>query len=117
MTDVGLQPSVEKASLEGDQRVVIANTDLLSPSGLAIDFTEERLFWCDQRRGVVESIALDGSDRRVLLGKQVGEACVTHTHARTYTQRHTHACYLKRLCYRQTDFFSSLECIFALLAF
>lgn len=79
-TDVGLQPSVERASLEGGQRVVIANTDLLSPSGLAIDFTEERLYWCDQRRGVVESAAMDGSDRQVLLGKQVGEACVTQTH-------------------------------------
>lgn len=59
--------------------MVIANTNLLSPSGLTIDFTEDRLFWCDQRRGVVETAALDGSDRQVLLEKQVGEACVTHT--------------------------------------
>lgn len=103
---MGLQPSVEGASLEGDQRVIIANTDLLSPSGLAIDFTEERLFWCDQRRGVVESAALDGSDRRVLLGKQVGEACVPPTHKYT----HTRLCYLKTLCYRET--FSTLCYVF-----
>lgn len=95
---------MERASLEGDERVVIANTDLLSPSGLAIDFTEERLFWCDQKRGVVESAAMDGSDRQVLLGKQVGEACVTHKHAHLYT--HTH---------RKSDFFSSLICLFTLL--
>lgn len=75
-TDLGVQPVVETASLEGKNRVIIARTDLVSPSGLTIDFTEDRLFWCDQRRGVVETAALDGSDRRVVLGNQVGEACV-----------------------------------------
>lgn len=71
-----MQPIVETASLEGKNRVIIARTNLASPSGLTIDFTEDRLFWCDQMRGVVETAALDGSDRRVLLGNQVGEACV-----------------------------------------
>lgn len=89
-TQVGVQPSVARASLEGDERIVIASTDLLSPSGLAIDFAEERLFWCDQRRGVVESAALDGSARQVLLGKQVGEACVTHTHTHARADVHVH---------------------------
>lgn len=67
---------VESASLEGKSRVVIASTDLVSPSGLTIDFTEDRLFWCDLRRGVVEMAALDGSHRQVLLDNQVGEVCV-----------------------------------------
>ncbi|KAF7668536.1 hypothetical protein LDENG_00006000 [Lucifuga dentata] len=69
---MGTEPVVESASLEGKGRVVIASTNLLSPSGLTIDFTEDRLFWCDQRRGLVETAALDGSDRRVLLENQVG---------------------------------------------
>lgn len=83
-TDIGAQPVVESASLEGKDRAVIASTNLVSPSGLTIDFTEDRLFWCDQRRGLVETAALDGSDRRVLLENQVGEACVTHTHAQVH---------------------------------
>lgn len=78
-TDIGTQPVVEGASLEGKNRVLIASTDLVSPTGLTIDFTEVRLFWCDQRRGVVETAALDGSDRQVLLENQVGEAYVTQT--------------------------------------
>lgn len=78
-TDLGAQPVVERTSLEGKNRVIIASTNLVSPSGLTIDFTEDRLFWCDQRKGVVETAALDGSDRQVLLENQVGEACVTHT--------------------------------------
>lgn len=79
-TDIGSQPLVESASLEGKDRVVIVSTNLASPSGLTIDFTEDRLFWCDQRRGLVETAALDGSDRRILLENHVGEACVKHTH-------------------------------------
>lgn len=74
-TDIGAHPVVESASLEGEGRAVVARTHLVSPSGLTIDFTEDRLFWCDQRRGLVETVALDGSDRRVLLENQVGEAC------------------------------------------
>uniref|UniRef100_A0A665VMP8 Epidermal growth factor n=1 Tax=Echeneis naucrates TaxID=173247 RepID=A0A665VMP8_ECHNA len=71
-TDMGAQPVVESSSLEGKLRTLIARTNLVSPSGLAIDFTEDRLFWCDLQRGVVESAALDGSDRRLLLENQVG---------------------------------------------
>lgn len=80
-TDIGAQPVVESASLDGKDRTVIVSTNLVSPSGLTIDFTEDRLFWCDQRRGLVETAALDGSDRQILLENQVGEACVKHTHA------------------------------------
>lgn len=77
-TDIGSHPAVESASLKGKDRVVIASTNLVSPSGLTVDFTDDRLFWCDQRRGLVETAALDGSDRQVLLENHVGEACVTH---------------------------------------
>lgn len=77
-TDTGAQPVVESASLEGKGRAVIASTDLVSPGGLTIDFTEDRLFWCDLTMGVVETAALDGSHRRVLLDNQVGEVCVRH---------------------------------------
>lgn len=83
-TDIGAQPAVESASLEGKDRAVIVSTNLLTPSGLTIDFTEDRLFWCDQRRGMVETAALDGSDRQVLLENQVGEACLTHTHSQVH---------------------------------
>ncbi|XP_053735965.1 pro-epidermal growth factor isoform X3 [Synchiropus splendidus] len=71
-TDTGAQPMVESASLEGKDRSIIANTNLVFPTGLTIDYTEDRLIWCDERRAAVETSALDGSDRRVLLENQVG---------------------------------------------
>lgn len=67
---------VECSSLEGRDRAVIARTNLVSPTGLTIDFTEDRVFWCDQRKGTIETAALDGSDRRVLSKNQVGEVYV-----------------------------------------
>ncbi|XP_028272289.1 pro-epidermal growth factor [Parambassis ranga] len=71
-TDIGTQPVVECSDLDGRERAVIASTNLVSPTGLTIDFTEDRLFWCDQQRGLIETAALDGSDRRVLSENQVG---------------------------------------------
>lgn len=78
-TDTGAQPVVESASLEGRERAVIARTNLVSPTGLTLDFTEDRVFWCDQGKGTIETAALDGSDRRVLSENQVGEVCVKCT--------------------------------------
>ncbi|XP_035767039.1 pro-epidermal growth factor [Neolamprologus brichardi] len=69
----GTHPVVECSSLEGRDRAVIARTNLVSPTGLTIDFTEDRVFWCDQRKGTIETAALDGSDRRVLSKNQVGQ--------------------------------------------
>lgn len=94
-TDIGAQPVVESASLEGKSRVMVASTNLVSPSGLTIDFTEDRLFWCDLRRGVVETAALDGSHRQVLLDSQVGEARVRHIYKFSRNRRAHIVCILK----------------------
>ncbi|XP_035983444.1 pro-epidermal growth factor isoform X3 [Fundulus heteroclitus] len=71
-TDTGAQPAVESATLEGSGRAVLASGGLVSPTGLTIDFTDNRLFWCDQTTGLIETAALDGSDRRILVENQVG---------------------------------------------
>ncbi|KAK7922219.1 hypothetical protein WMY93_009121 [Mugilogobius chulae] len=73
-TDVGSRPVVESVSLDGSGRVLVASTNLVSPSGLCIDFPEERLWWCDSGTGLVESTRLDGSQRRLLSENQVGRA-------------------------------------------
>ncbi|CAB1460765.1 unnamed protein product [Pleuronectes platessa] len=94
-TDIGAQPVVESASLEGKERTIIASTNLVSPSGLAIDFTEDRLFWCDQHRGLVETAALDGSDRRILLENQV--ALRTEPFLQEFGILHKDTCSLEEL--------------------
>jgi hypothetical protein len=44
----------------------LVSTDLVQPSQLTIDFVTNRLYWTDLQLGNVESIALDGTDRKVL---------------------------------------------------
>ncbi|KAJ8015452.1 hypothetical protein DPEC_G00026270 [Dallia pectoralis] len=69
---MGTRPVVESASLEGRDREVIASVDLVSPSGLTIDFTEDQLYWCDSGTGFLETSSLDGSNRQTLTENQVG---------------------------------------------
>ncbi len=61
----GLQnTAIYSASLNGDNVQALVTTYLNSPSGLAIDyFMSNRVFWCDHKTNVIESIKFDGSDR------------------------------------------------------
>lgn len=71
---MGVNPRIDSSSLEGIDRQVIASTGLVWPSGIALDYLANKLYWCDAKRSVVESANLDGSDRRILAQNDVGEA-------------------------------------------
>lgn len=71
---MGERPAVGSSSLDGEDRAVVVSTGLLEPSGVTVDYAEGRLYWCDSKMGVIEEAGLDGSNRRVLVENQVGEA-------------------------------------------
>ncbi|XP_030855970.1 low-density lipoprotein receptor-related protein 5-like [Strongylocentrotus purpuratus] len=58
---------IERSYMDGDMRRVIINTGLRWTNGLAIDFEENRLYWCDGGLDVIESSDFSGRDRRVVL--------------------------------------------------
>lgn len=55
--------------MDGSLRTVIANTSVFWPNGLTLDYASERLYWADAKHHVIESAALDGSNRRIVINQ------------------------------------------------
>ncbi|KAI8496523.1 Low-density lipoprotein receptor- protein 2 [Branchiostoma belcheri] len=67
-TDWGAVPKIEQAWLNGEQRQVVVGTQLGWPTGLTIDYmNNHRVYWCDAKENVIESINWDGTDRQMVL--------------------------------------------------
>ena len=64
-TDWGKKPKIEKAGMDGRDRVVLLRKNLTWPNGLAIDYEKNRLYWTDAGSKVIESSTLEGHDRKV----------------------------------------------------
>ena len=58
--DWGDNPKIERANLDGSDRVAIVTTDLGYPNGLALDYESNRLYWCDAKLDRIEYVDFDG---------------------------------------------------------
>jgi len=67
-TDVNERsPKLEYSWMTGGERRTLVSERLLRPTGLALDYHKNhRVFWCDSKLNVIESINHDGSDRAVV---------------------------------------------------
>lgn len=64
-----VRPSIERSLLDGSDRVVLVNTDLIQPHGITIDQNRRRMYWTDPE-GLdfrLESAGLNGEDRRLII--------------------------------------------------
>ncbi|CAN7998808.1 unnamed protein product [Ixodes hexagonus] len=66
-TDWGNKIRIETADMDGDNRMNLVHDGLGWPHGLAIDKQGSRLIWADAKQDVIESIGLDGKNRKVLV--------------------------------------------------
>lgn len=57
---------IEKASLDGQNRVVIVHNGLSRVFSLTVDTTSNKLYWADHVRQTLESCHYDGTNRRVI---------------------------------------------------
>lgn len=67
-----LNPSIERASLDGTNYEVLIDSDLFMPSGIVVDQYSKQIYWVDDRPGIqysVESAKLDGTDRQNITQK------------------------------------------------
>lgn len=66
-TDWGKNPKVARANMDGSEDVSFVSDSIYWPNGLALDSPNERLYWTDAKLSSLESIKLDGTDRRMVL--------------------------------------------------
>lgn len=62
--DMGF-PHIKIAGMDGKNSSSFITDNLEWPVSLTIDSPNNRLYWLDKKRNVIESIRLDGTDRRV----------------------------------------------------
>ncbi|XP_033127863.1 low-density lipoprotein receptor-related protein 2-like [Anneissia japonica] len=66
-TDYGASPKIEWSWMDGTNRHTIADGRIVQPTGLAIDFANDgTVYWCDAKENTIESIAYDGTNRKLL---------------------------------------------------
>lgn len=65
-TDWGEDARIERAALDGSDRVVLFNTSVLWPNGISIDYESDLVYWGDGKIDKIEVMDLDGQTRRVL---------------------------------------------------
>lgn len=57
---------IEKASLDGQDRVVIVHKGLSRVLTLTVDLDNNKLYWADHGRQTLEGCDYDGANRRVI---------------------------------------------------
>ncbi|TKS67243.1 Low-density lipoprotein receptor-related protein 2 [Collichthys lucidus] len=73
-TDWGRKPKIESAWMDGQHReVLVKEEDLGWPTGLALDYLNgNRIYWCDSKENIIESMKPDGTDRRIVISGDIG---------------------------------------------
>ncbi|CAG9813302.1 unnamed protein product [Phaedon cochleariae] len=66
-TDWGSPAKICNSLMDGSNDKVFVSNDIHWPNGLALDKPNQRLYWTDAKKMTLESIHLDGTDRRIVL--------------------------------------------------
>ena len=66
-TDWGSSPKIERSSLAGENRQTLVSTNIRWPNDIAVDHISKRLYWIDAYYDKLESIDLEGKQRKLLV--------------------------------------------------
>ncbi|XP_059144487.1 low-density lipoprotein receptor-related protein 4-like [Physella acuta] len=66
-TDLGKSARIERSGMDGSERQILLSNDITWPNGLSLDFETDRLYWVDAGTHTLESCALEGNDRKVVI--------------------------------------------------
>lgn len=73
----GESGKIYKSTMAGTLREALVSTNLTQPSGLAIDYDEDMLYFTDAVREVIERITFDGQRREVLVTATIYPFAIT----------------------------------------
>ena len=65
-TDWGTEARIERAGMDGRNRTILHDTNLVWPNGLTIDYANQRIYWVDASLDTIEYSNVDGSGRTLL---------------------------------------------------
>nr|XP_010969732.1 low-density lipoprotein receptor-related protein 2 isoform X1 [Camelus bactrianus] len=68
-TDWGTNAQIERATLAGNFRQSVVNTDLVWPNGLTLDYEEGFLYWTDANLKKIERCTVTGMEREVIVSR------------------------------------------------
>lgn len=68
-SDWGDKPRIERAHMDGTNRIQIASDNLTYPNGLAVDHAAGKIYWTDGGSKSIICANFNGSNRKVILGK------------------------------------------------
>lgn len=57
------EKTLERASMDGNLRKVIVSGHTYQITGVTLDLVNTRVFWCDPKMDLIETVRYDGSDR------------------------------------------------------
>ncbi len=65
-TDWGIIPKIERAGMDGRDRMVLVERDVEWPNGLTIDYDGKRLFWVEAKLQKIGYVGWDGTGKVIL---------------------------------------------------
>uniref|UniRef100_A0A8C5HWA1 EGF-like domain-containing protein n=1 Tax=Gouania willdenowi TaxID=441366 RepID=A0A8C5HWA1_GOUWI len=71
-TVIGDHSHIEESAMDGSLRRILLEKNLRRPTGLAIDYYNQRLYWADPELSHIGSMRLDGSDPLVTISDRHG---------------------------------------------
>ncbi|XP_033629378.1 low-density lipoprotein receptor-related protein 1-like isoform X2 [Asterias rubens] len=66
-TEIGRRPLISRIDMDGVNRMVIVSNDLQYPTGLAIDYVHDKLYWADSKAARIEMADLNGDNQKVVI--------------------------------------------------
>eukprot|EP00794_Sanderia_malayensis_P010865 gene10865-12020_t len=73
-TDWGSSARIERASMDGTNRITIAHTSIVWPNGITVDVNANKIYWSDGRLDKIETADLNGNHRQTVYSYNIQHA-------------------------------------------